>query len=109
MIDKAYQYLYIGMFFVLGVCVLACLIRGIKGPRVADRVVAGNMIGTASIMIITVLSGCLGEGYLIDVCMVYAMISFVSVVVLSRVYSKAHTEELGRDMADSKDSAKEAR
>lgn len=95
MLDTAYHILYVGLFIVLGLCVLACLIRSIKGPRVADRVVAGNMIGTAVIMIITVLSGYLGEGYLIDVCMLYAMISFVSVVVLSKVYSKAHQEEIG--------------
>lgn len=100
MLDTAYHYLYIGLFLVLGFCVLACLIRGIKGPRVADRVVAGNMIGTAVIMIITILSGFLNEGYLLDVCMLYAMISFVSVVVLSRVYSKAHQEEIGVDDED---------
>lgn len=107
MIDTAYHYLYIGLFMVLGVCVLACLIRGIKGPRLADRVVAGNMIGTAVIMIITILSGFLKEGYLLDVCMLYAMISFVSVVVLSRVYSKAHQEEIGVDDEDLE--AKEAK
>lgn len=106
MINTAYQYLYCGIFIVLGLCVFACLIRGIKGPRLADRVVAGNMIGTAVIMIITILSGFLKEGYLLDVCMVYAMISFVSVVVLSKVYSKAHQEEIG--MADEDISAKEA-
>lgn len=100
MLEQAYHYLYIGLCMVLGLCVLACLIRGIKGPRVADRVVAGNMIGTAVIMIITILSGFLNEGYLIDVCMLYAMISFVSVVVLSRVYSKAHQEEIGVDDDD---------
>lgn len=107
MLDTAYHYLYIGLFMVLGVCVLACLIRGIKGPRLADRVVAGNMIGTAVIMIITILSGFLKEGYLLDVCMLYAMISFVSVVVLSRVYSKAHQEEIGVDDEDLE--AKEAK
>ncbi len=107
MLDTAYHYLYIGLFMVLGVCVLACLIRGIKGPRLADRVVAGNMIGTAVIMIITILSGFLKEGYLLDVCMLYAMISFVSVVVLSRVYSKAHQEEIGVDDEDIE--AKEAK
>ncbi len=95
MIDTAYRYLYIGIFIVLGCLIFACLVRAIKGPRPADRILAGNMIGTAVIMMITVLSGFLGEGYLLDVCIVYAMLSFVSVVVLSKVYAKAHEEETG--------------
>lgn len=91
--EQAYQYLYLVLFVVLGICILACLIRGIKGPKLTDRVVAGNMIGTVVMMIITILSGFLNEGYLIDVCMVYAMLSFISVVVLTRVYTKAHAEK----------------
>ena len=91
--EQAYKYLYLSLFIVLGVCVLACLIRGIKAPKLTDRVVAGNMIGTVVMMIITILSGFLNEGYLIDVCTVYAMISFVAVVVLTKVYTKAHDEE----------------
>ena len=93
MIEQAYKYLYLFLFIVLGICILACLIRGIKGPKLTDRVVAGNMIGTIVMMIITILSGYLNEGYLIDVCTVYAMISFVAVVVLTKVYTKTHHEK----------------
>ncbi len=109
MIDTVYKYLYIGLFIVLGLCVLACLIRCVKGPRVTDRLLAGNMTGTAVMMIITILSGCLKEGYLIDVCIVYAMLSFVSVVVLSRVYSRVHQEEFSEGVAAPQDRAKEAK
>jgi len=93
MLENAYNYLYIGMFIALGLCVLCCLIRAIKGPRITDRILAGNMIGTIVMMVITILSGKLGEGYLMDVCLVYAMISFVGVVVFTKVYEKSHQEE----------------
>jgi multicomponent Na+:H+ antiporter subunit F len=93
-IEQAYHYLFIVLFVILGFCILACLIRAIKGPKLTDRVVAGNMIGTVVMMIITMLSGYLKEGYLIDVCTVYAMISFVGVVVLTKVYTRAHQENV---------------
>lgn len=48
---------------ILAVCILACLIRAIIGPRIADRIVAINMIGTMTIIIITMVSVLLHEKY----------------------------------------------
>ena len=32
------------------------------------------------------------EGYLVDICLIYAMISFLSVVVLTKVYTGVYME-----------------
>ena len=71
----------------------ACLIRAIKGPRVADRLMAVNMMGTMVMVIISVLALMLNEGYLVDVCLIYAMISFLAVVMLSKVYIGIYEEK----------------
>ena len=81
-----YHYVYIAVLIILAVMLFACLIRAIKGPRVADRLMAVNMMGTMVMVIISVLALMLDEGYLVDVCLVYAMISFLAVVMLSKVY-----------------------
>lgn len=70
----------------LAFCLIFCLIRAIRGPRITDRIVAVNMIGTTTIMMIMILSFLLSEDYLIDVSILYAMLSFLSVVVLTKVY-----------------------
>ncbi len=75
-----------GCICVLGLCILFALIRVIKGPRLADRIVAVNMIGTIADVIMIMLSIILKEGWLIDVTILYTLISFLSVIVLTKVY-----------------------
>ena len=77
---------------ILAICMLACLIRAIIGPRIADRIVAINMIGTMTIIIITIVSVLLHEEYLVDVAILYAMLSFLAVVVLTKVYMGVYAE-----------------
>ena len=56
------------------------------GPRVADRVIAVNMMGTVVMVMISILALLLKEGYLMDICLIYACISFLAVVVITKVY-----------------------
>jgi multicomponent Na+:H+ antiporter subunit F len=68
------------------------MIRSVLGPKIADRIVSVNMIGTMVIMIIAILSVYLDEAYLVDVCLIYAMISFLGVVVLCKVYTGVYLQ-----------------
>ena len=83
---EAYNLLFTIALAVLGVLLFLCLLRAILGPRIADRVVGINMIGTIVIMMIVILSLMLGEGYLVDIAIIYAMLSFLAVVVLAKIY-----------------------
>ena len=88
-----YHYIYITILLILAVMLFACLARAIKGPRISDRLVSVNMMGTMVMVMIAVLALMLDEGYLVDVCLVYAMISFLSVVVISKVYIGIYEEQ----------------
>lgn len=70
--------LFIGMVF--------GLIRAIRGPRRADRILGINIIGSLSTAMIAVLSVFLKESWLLDVCLVYCLISFLAVVVLAKIH-----------------------
>ena len=83
---EAYNLLFTIALAVLGVLLFLCLLRAILGPRIADRVVGINMIGTIVIMMIAILALMLGEGYLVDIAIIYAMLSFLAVVVLAKIY-----------------------
>lgn len=91
-LGQAYEILFIIVLVALAILVVLCLVRAIMGPRVADRIVAANMMGTMVIVMIAVLSLRLGEGYLADICIIYAMISFLAVIVLTKVYMGVYTE-----------------
>ena len=83
--ENAYQVLYDIVLAILGVFMLLCLVRAIRGPKVADRLLAVNMTGTLTVIIICILSLVLNQGYLTDVATVYVMLSFLAVVLLTRI------------------------
>ena len=60
--------------------------RAIRGPKITDRLVAVNMISTLILVMLAIISFILEESYLIDICLIYAMISFLAVILLTRVF-----------------------
>lgn len=87
------KYFLTAVLVILAVLLMLCLLRAIIGPRIADRIVATNMMGTFTITIIAILSVMLREGYLADICVIYAMISFLAVIVLTKVYMGVYREK----------------
>ena len=74
-----------------------CLLRGILGPRFTDRVVAVNIIGTKAILLIAALSLFLDKPYLLDICLIYALMSFMAVVVLTGAHMSVHNRKQAVD------------
>ena len=96
--EKYVDYLLI---FVLGCLIIGLffsLLRAIIGPRMADRVVGINMTGSFATAAIAVLAILFKQSWLLDVCIIYCMISFVAVVVLAKVNIASHEE--GEDEDD---------
>ena len=100
---------YSGIFHIilviLALLTICCLIRAVMGPTIADRLVAVNMMGTIVMVIIAVLGLLMDEDYLVDICLIYAMISFLAVVVLTKVYTGVYIEY--RKRLEEKKKAKE--
>lgn len=88
--DNAYAILLHLSVAIMGVLLFFGLYRSAKGPNTADRIIAVNMIGTITIMIIFLISLITGEGYLIDIALIYAMLSFLAVVLLCKIYIGIH-------------------
>ena len=102
-IQSAYSSLYTLVLFVLSVLIIACFIRAVKGPSIADRIVAINMIGTQIIIMVGVLALMLKVGYLTDISLLYAMISFLAVVVLCKVYMGVFLERQAKGRKEGQD------
>lgn len=90
--ENALNMVFMAALIILALMLLLCLLRAVRGPRVADRIVAVNMMGTMVMVMIAILALMLEEGYLVDICIIYAMISFLSVVVLTKVYMGVYRE-----------------
>jgi len=91
-IDLAYQGLLAVALAVLTVLALACLVRCIMGPRISDRILAINVIGSLTVIMVALTVLLLGEGYLADIALLYAMLSFLAVILLSKVYTGIYQE-----------------
>ena len=84
---------------ILAIFLLICLVRAIIGPSVSDRIVSVNMMGTIVMVIIAMLAVMMEEGYLVDICIIYAMISFLAVVALTKLYLGIYRKRKAKEAA----------
>ena len=96
--ENAFRILLTAMLAVLVITIFFGLIRAIRGPRKADRIMGINMIGTIVSASLAILSVWLRQSWLLDVCILYALISFLAVVVLAKVCIAAKKQEVDDDV-----------
>ena len=93
MMNAWFDYLLIGILFLLTAGLFFSLLRAIRGPRMADRILGINMTGSLTTAAIAVLAIYLEQSWLLDVCLIYCMISFLAVVVLAKISIASHEEK----------------
>ena len=98
--EQARHAILIGGMVLLAVLNLATLIRAVLGPRFTDRVVAVNVVNTLVIAMICVISVLQNEDFLVDVALIYALLSFLSVVVLSRMVMTREQKKVRREQQE---------
>ena len=74
------------------VLVFFCLGRAIVGPDAPDRVMAINIIGTKTVVIIALLALIYGYPYYIDIAMVYALMAFIASIGVAKYMEKGALE-----------------
>ncbi|MBF0255490.1 MAG: pH regulation protein F [Gammaproteobacteria bacterium] len=60
--------------------------RAFLGPSLYDRILAINMFGTKTVLLIAVLGFLMGRPEFLDIALVYALINFISVIGLLRYF-----------------------
>jgi multicomponent Na+:H+ antiporter subunit F len=73
-----------GVAIFMMVNAFACLWRATAGPTVVDRMLAINIIGTKTLVVLTLLALVFGRSMLLDVALVYGLLNFVITVTASR-------------------------
>ena len=105
--EQIKQTILIGATIILAILILVTMIRAILGPRLTDRVIAVNMINTLVVAIICILSVWLQETFLGDVALVYALLSFLTVVVLVRLILIRQKKKLKKEHQKKKEGGTE--
>ena len=63
---------------------VAMFYRAIVGPTTQDRVLAVNVLGTNTVIVLALLAVGLGEQSLVDIALVYALLNFLMAVAISK-------------------------
>ncbi|MDE0964884.1 MAG: monovalent cation/H+ antiporter complex subunit F [Candidatus Latescibacteria bacterium] len=69
---------------ILGVLatMLLALVRALKGPTVYDRVLAVNMFGTKTVLLLAVIGFLTGRPDFLDLSLVYVLINFIGTIAI---------------------------
>jgi len=62
------------------------LARALLGPTVYDRIVAVNMFGTKTVLMIAVLGFLTGRPEFLDIALVYALINFIGIIAVLKFF-----------------------
>jgi multicomponent Na+:H+ antiporter subunit F len=64
------------------------LARALLGPTVYDRVLAVNMFGTKTVLLVAIIAFLSGRPDFLDLALAYALINFVGVLAVLEVFQK---------------------
>jgi multicomponent Na+:H+ antiporter subunit F len=70
------------------------LVRALLGPTIYDRLLAANMFGTKTVLLLSVVAFLYGRPDFLDLALVYALINFIGVIaVLEFIRDRADTSD----------------
>jgi len=72
------------------------LARAMLGPTVWDRIVAVNVFGTKTVLLVALISFVMGHDLFIDVALVYALINFVAIIAVLKLVNVERPDQVGR-------------
>ena len=98
MIDTIYNGFTIIAMVVLALVIFGYFIRTILGPHFADRIVAVNSISTVIMLLISFVAVMQGENYIVDIALIYAVLGFVTVIILCKLYLNSHDRKKADDL-----------
>ncbi|MCL7418703.1 MAG: cation:proton antiporter [Halalkalicoccus sp.] len=75
---------FLGGAAIFVVLAIALLYRVIKGPTMQDRVLAVNVLGTNTVVILALLAAGLDQPWFLDIALIYALLNFLVTIAISK-------------------------
>ncbi|MCK4911787.1 MAG: hypothetical protein KAR83_09095 [Thermodesulfovibrionales bacterium] len=64
------------------IAVFLVLYRAVKGPTIYDRVLAVNVIGTKTVVLLAIIGFISARPHFLDIALVYALINFIATIAI---------------------------
>jgi len=68
------------------VVMMMAMARALLGPTIYDRILAVNLFGTKTVLLIAVAGFLFGRPDFLDIALVYALINFISIIGVLRYF-----------------------
>lgn len=78
--------MYLVAVTALIVTMILALARAMLGPTACDRILALNMFGTKTVLLIATLGYLAGRPDFLDIALVYALINFIGVLAILKFF-----------------------
>lgn len=91
--------MYYAVTFAVVVTMGLALLRAIIGPSVYDRVLAMNMLGTKTVLLLSVISFVFGRPDFLDLALAYALINFIGVLAVLEFFRNRAARRAANDEA----------
>lgn len=92
------------MYVLVALAMLAtmalALVRALKGPTIYDRILAVNVFGTKTVLLVALVAYISGNFDLIDVALVYALVNFIAVVAVLKLVKTRDLAKVDGDATD---------
>ena len=87
------------MFLAASLAILLTMIlalaRALIGPSVYDRVLAVNMFGTKTVLLLSVVAFLYGRPDFLDLALAYALINFIGILAVLQFFENRHSNNAG--------------
>ena len=87
------------------ITILLALVRALLGPTLYDLILAMNMLGTKTILLIAVFAFLTDRHDLLDIALVYALINFIGVITVLKLVEQGNLYTSGETSVDAKHEA----
>ena len=87
------------------VTMLLGLVRAILGPTFYDRLLAVNLFGTKTVLLIAVIGFVMGRPEWLDIALAYAMINFIGTIAALRFVDRRDFGEARLAVSEKEDSS----
>jgi multicomponent Na+:H+ antiporter subunit F len=89
--------MYVAAMAAILVTMGLALSRAAAGPTVFDRILAVNMFGTKTVLLIAVIGFLTQRPDFLDLALVYALMNFIGVIAVLRFSQYGHFADLSED------------
>jgi multicomponent Na+:H+ antiporter subunit F len=75
----------IGAALAITLLAVVVLYRVVRGPTVQDRIIAVNVVGTSTVVVIALVATALDRPFFLDIAIVYALLNFLLSIAAAKL------------------------